>query len=329
MKILNSIDAFIGKNIPWLSIILTAIGIFFSAQLSWLSGCTFWLFIFITFASSLSAGFSDMKTVVLHPKPIVAIFLTLHVVMPLIAMGIGSLVFPDNPYFVTGLVLENCIPTGVTSLMWVSMCRGNTPLALCAVLLDTLLSPFVVPLSLKLLIGSEVELDVGGMIRNLIFMIAIPALLAMVCNQATHGRVVHTVQPKLNPFAKMAMVLVITANATGIADSMRNLNPRLILVFVVGLCVSVLGFVFGFLFSRVLKVDYATALCMTLNCGMRNINAGAVLAAQYFPADVLFPVVTSSLMLHPLNGISVSLLQHSKAGKTEQAEYKRTHTVEN
>ena len=34
---------------------------------------------------------------------------------------------------------------------------------------------------------------------------------------------------------------------------------------------------------------------MTYQTGMRNISAGAVLAAQYFPGEVMFPVMMGTL----------------------------------
>ena len=96
------------------------------------------------------------------------------------------------------------MPTGVASLMWVGMSRGNTALCLSVVLLDTLLSPVVIPLTMKLLVGSVVELDTWGMMRDLLLMVALPALVAMVLYQLTKGAVAVTLKPKLSLPAKAA-----------------------------------------------------------------------------------------------------------------------------
>lgn len=82
--------------------------------------------------------------------------------------------------------------------MWVGMSRGNTALCLSVVLLDTLLSPVVIPLTMKLLVGSVVELDTWGMMRDLLLMVALPALAAMVLYQLTKGAVAVTLKPKLS-----------------------------------------------------------------------------------------------------------------------------------
>ena len=38
-----------------------------------------------------------------------------------------------------------------------------------------------------------------------------------------------------------------------------------------------------------------TKISMIYGVGMRNISAGAVIASAYFPAEVVFPVITATL----------------------------------
>ncbi len=63
------------------------------------------------------------------------------------------------PTSITGLVLGMVIPTGVTSFIWVSIYKGNSALTLAIILIDSLLSPFIVPYSLSLFVGQKVEMD--------------------------------------------------------------------------------------------------------------------------------------------------------------------------
>ena len=69
--------------------------------------------------------------------------------MPLAALGLGTLCFPDAPLFTTGLVLEYSVPTAVAALMWVGISRGNGTLCLSVVMLDTLLYPVVIQLCIR------------------------------------------------------------------------------------------------------------------------------------------------------------------------------------
>ena len=56
-------------------------------------------------------------------------------------------------------------------------------------------------------------------------------------------------------------------------------------------------------------VPYASRLGMCFCAGMRNISTGAVLAAQYFPPEVLFPVAFSPIFLQLTTSVAAKILQ--------------------
>ena len=305
-----------------------ALGIALPQVFSHINAITMGLFAFITFANSLGGGFRDIRNVVLHPLPVVVILLLLHAVMPLIALGLGTVLFPENPYFTIGLVLEYAVPTGVASLMWVGMNRGNTSLCLSVVLLDTLCSPVVIPATMKLLVGSVVEIDAWGMVRDMLIMVALPALAAMILFQTTGGAVATTLKPRLSLFAKVALLLVITANATGCAPFLREIDGTLVRVMLAAYFLCLLGFFLGYWAGRLLKMDFPTIQTISVNSGMRNISAGAVLAMQYFPGDVLFPVAFSPIFLQASTAMIVKVLRRTKPGRADQAAYEAGLTEE-
>ncbi len=322
MTPLEKLDAFLEKHMALLIVAFVLVGITFPDTFSPINHYTMPLFAFMTFANSLGGGFREMADVVRHPLPVVVIFAILHAAMPLLALAAGELLFPEAPLFTTGLVLEYAIPTGVASLLWVSIGRGNTSMCLSLVLLDTLLAPFVIPLTLRVLLGSVVEMDTVSMVGDLMIMVAIPALLAMTLFQATRGRVAVTVKPRLAPFAKLTMLVLVLANATGCAPFLRDITPTLVKLICAVFALCLLGFFLGWQAARLLKVDFPTAVTMSLNSGIRNIAAGSVLAIAYFPEDVLFPVAFSPLFLQATTAVIVKILYITKAGKAfrQQAE---------
>lgn len=315
MSVLQRADGFVGRHMSWFVLACVALGVGFPGVFAPLSHAAVAMFAFMTFASSLGGGFREMKAVFLHPLPALVTLALLHLALPLAALGLGKLLLPDAPLFITGLVLEFAVPTGVSTLLWVSMGRGNTSLCLSLVLADTLCAPVVVPLTMRLLAGSVVEMDTLGMMKDLLVMVAIPALLAMTLYQATHGRVAETWKPRLAPFSKLAMLLIIVANATGCAPFLRSIDGTLVRVTAAVLALCLLGYLAGYWAARLLKQDFPTVQTITLNTGMRNISAGAVLAAQYFPGDVLFPVAISPIFLQLITAFVVSLLRRSGPGR--------------
>lgn len=249
-----------------------------------------------------------MKRALKRPGPLLAFLLIVHAAMPAAAFGAGKLAFPDDPFTTTGLVLLLSIPTGVISLMWVSMLNGNTALTLTMILLDTLLSPFLVPFALSALVGAEVEMDVAGMMKGLFWMVVFPSLLGIALNQASGGKLKRTWGPRLAPFSKLALAVVIVINSAVIAPYFTELSFAIATIAAACMVVVAAGYVAGFATARLCGWDRETAVALTFNCGMRNISAGAVLAIQYFPPPVALPVIvgmlfqqmTASLFAHVL-----------------------------
>ena len=123
----------------------------------------------ITFVNTLGGGYRDLFRAVRRPGPVLSVFLLLHVLMPVIAMVLGNLLFPDHPLFSMGLVLEFSIPTAVATLMWAGMTGGNVSLTLSILLLDTVLAPFyhkVIPVLKEH--GTKVIMDSDGNISRMI-----------------------------------------------------------------------------------------------------------------------------------------------------------------
>lgn len=145
-------------------------------------------FAFMTFVGALKSRFRDVADVFKRPLPLILMLLVLHALVPMIACGLGHLLFPGNANYITGMVLEFSVPTAVISLMWVSIYNGNSPLSLSLVVIDTILAPFLIPAALKVLVGSSVKMDTMGMMKELVFMIALPAVLAMCLNELSQWK---------------------------------------------------------------------------------------------------------------------------------------------
>lgn len=270
------------------------------------------VFAFMTFIGGLKSSFRDVAAVFRHPLPLLASMAVLHVVLPAAAWGLGHLLFPDNVNYVTGMVLEFAVPTAVVSMMWVSIYRGSSPLSLSLVVVDTLLAPFLIPLTVRLLVGSRVQVDTLEMMRELVFMIALPALLAMLLNQISRGRVRETWPSRLAPFSKMCLIFVVTANSSKVADYVRHMNAERFLVSGCILLLAFSGYVLGWLLARLFRQNREITVSMIYGSGMRNISAGAVIAVAYFPPEVVFPVMIGTLFQQVLAALFGVLITRNK-----------------
>ncbi|TLS38439.1 bile acid:sodium symporter family protein [Pseudalkalibacillus caeni] len=308
---LYKINKSLQKFMPFMTPMSVVLGILFS---EWLNSYVFlvpWIFAFMTFSGSLGSNFKCLKNVITYPLPLIACLLVLHLIMPTIALGVGHLVFPGDFYTTTGLVLSFLIPTGITSLIWVSIYRGNVALTLSIILIDTLIAPFIVPYILKIFVGQAIEMNLWDITEGLLWMIVFPSLLGMAMNQVTKGKVVETIEPILSPFSKIGVGLVVGINSSAIAPYFKAIDTKLLLITGIVLSLAVLSYIIGFATGKLLKENWETIISLTYNSGMRNISVGAVIAVTYFPAQVAVPVIVGMLFQQILASFSGVLLNRA------------------
>lgn len=259
-------------------------------------------FALMTFQGALNNDLKSVVDVFRHPRNMLAILLVTAVIMPVVANLLAMMLFGGSPNLVTGITLEYCVPVAVVSFMWTDIYDGNRALSLATILTSTVLAPFTIPLTLQVLLGETVEVDALGMMSDMLFMIALPALAGMLVNEWTHGWGRRELSPRVSPFAKIAMMCNMAANSTGMSEYVRHLTPELFGVMAFILAFATCGFLLGTTLARVLRVSAATHVSMAFAVGLRNISAGAVLAAQYFPGEVVFPVMMGTLFQQVLAG---------------------------
>lgn len=292
---LNKFNQYIQKKMAFVTPICLILGVCFSDIAKHGLPLVTWVFAFMTFAGALKSSFRDVANVFRNPKVLLVSLVVIHIFVPCIACGLGHLIFADNANLIAGMVLEFSVPTAVSGLMWITVYDGNSPLSLSLVVIDTILAPFVIPVALQLLLGSKITMDVGKMMSDLIFMVAIPAIAAMCLNQISKGKVKESWPSKLAPFSKLALMYVVTCNSSKIAPYVKSMNAERILVALVILVLAAGGYIFGWFVARIMKQDQETTVSLIYGIGMRNISTGAVIAAAYFPGEVVFPVMIGTL----------------------------------
>lgn len=309
MNKLQALNTWMTPKMPLLILGALALGLLFPDQIGLLCPAVSALMMFQTFANSLGSSVQDLGRVLSHPKPVLITMLSLHLLMPLAALGIGSMCFPDQPLYTLSLVLVESSPAAVSSLIWMTIGGGSTGICLSTVLLDSLLSPLILPLTLRLLCGTMVALDTLGLIKSLMVMVVIPATAAMfLCRVWGRERCSH-LKTQLALPSKLVLLLIVSANVTRCADSLRHLNISLALLVCCSLVMRVLGLTIGFGISRLFRLPYDTSLAVSVNSGMRNNSAAATLAAQYFPSDVVFSPSVSPVLSQLSVSLAVRLLQ--------------------
>lgn len=268
------------------------------------------MFAIMTFQGSLNNNVRDVLDVFRHPRNMLAILAVTLVVMPAASRALSGILFAANPNLVIGATLEYCVPVAVVCFLWCGMYDGDLSLALATILVSTVLAPFTIPLSLKVLLGETVQLDVVSMMTQMVFMIALPAIAGVLVNELSHGWGHTVLSPTISPAVRVLLVLIMTSNSTQMADYMRHITPELFGMMGYIFAFATCGFLLGMGLSRLLRTDDATYVTMCFGVGMRNISAGAVIAAQFFPGEVVFPVMMGTLFQQMLAGVFGTVMRH-------------------
>lgn len=174
MKQWVGLGKFLAGHMQVIVPICVTLGVLFPQQIGVLKPIVPVLFAFMTFQGALSNTFHQVAEVFHRPLHLILALFVSAVLIPIAAYAMGSLFFGSNPNLVCGIVLEYSVPVAVTAFMWISMFGGNGPLALTIILTSSVISPVTIPLTLKLLLGATVSIDVPSMMQDMAFMIAIP-----------------------------------------------------------------------------------------------------------------------------------------------------------
>ena len=285
------------------------VGVFFPQLLIPLRPAIPTLFAVVTFQNALRNDFASLRDTLRRPQALLITLALVHVIAPLLISILAKALFGANPDTVVGLVLEGCVPVGATTVMWSGVYGGNVALALAMMFVSTTIAPFTIPWTLRLLVGATVEVDVAGMIGDMLYMVGIPAVLGVVFNEASHGWGKERLSPVMAPLSSILVPIIIATNATGISKYVLNLTPWLVSVAAFVGMVTVLSVFTGLLVAHLTRQPPDTTVTMAFDCGIRNISAGAVLAVAYLPAEALFPVMIGTLFQQLLAAIVGKTLQ--------------------
>lgn len=267
------------------------------------------LFAYMTFITALDTSFKQFLKILKEPwVPLWMLFL-IHVGAPIVAWVVGWIFYPEDQLIRLGFLISASIPVAVTSIIWTGLTKGNVPLALVVVTMDTLIVPLILPLFFLITVGQVVAIDYRDLIVRLLLMVTIPSVVGMFIHDMSQGRLEKFSKTVGGFTSKMAFFLVIYFNAAMVANEFRWDFSMLKLLFVV-LVLVICGYTLGYFGYRLVKGSAPGVLsAMLYNVGMRNISFGSLLALSYFPPAVAVPVTMAMLYQQPVAAIVAQILK--------------------
>jgi len=291
VSMLSDINKTLNRLMPVLTPFGILLGFFLPGIFIHLRPFVPWLFGFFTLAGALRLRVVEFGSTIRSPLPILGFFISAHVAMPLIALLSASLFFGGDPDTVAGYVLIYSGPTAVTGFLWTGIFGGDKALCLTLILLDTLLSPLVIPGTVSVLLGTKVTMDMSGIAVSLILMVVIPTIVGVTLNETSRGKIPSLVCPFLDPLSKPIIVLVIAANTSPVASRIHFNDLKIWILFGVCILLTVGSFLLSKLSSIVVRSKPEKGITMFFSGGLRNISAVTTIAVSFFPEAVALPTL--------------------------------------
>ncbi|MDM7539425.1 bile acid:sodium symporter family protein [Leuconostoc mesenteroides] len=318
MNTIKSLSKFLTKYFTFFVILVALLAIFIpgpgttlaTTKVGNLSAVSILLMIAL-FGMGITLTPNDFKRVARNPLQVILGTIAHYVIMPFIAFLLVHL-FGLTGAAAVGVILVGSAPSGTSSNVMSFLSGGDVALDVSIGLLSTLLAPVMIPTLLKLLAGKWVNVPFSSMFFSAFQIVVIPIVLGIIVHTIfkEHVQKVIEIMPLISQVAILVIILaVLSANSkTILAVSTLILVPVIILH-------NLLGYLLGYGFSKLMKMDTPQQKAITFEVGMQDSALASTLAISFFePASAI-----AAVMFSVWHNISGSVLASLWKNHTEKA----------
>lgn len=252
----------------------------------------------------LTLTFKDFAEVTKNPKSVIIGVIAQFVVMPSVAYGLAK-AFNLPPDLAIGVILVGCCPGGTSSNVMTYLARGNTALSVACTTISTLLAPVLTPAIFYLFASQWLEINATAMFISVLQIVLLPIFVGVVIRTVFKQKVEQFSQT-MPLISVIAIVLIVTAVVSVSRD--RIIESGLLIFAVVALH-NGLGYLIGYLASRLFKLAIADSKAVAIEVGMQNSGLGAALAALHFKANPVIAVPSAIFSFwHNISGPILAMI---------------------
>ena len=238
----------------------------------------------IMFGMGLTLSPHDFRLVLSRPKDILIGCMAQFTIMPLLAWLLAS-AFSLPKELALGVILVGCCPGGTASNVITYLAKGDLALSVGMTATSTLLAPILTPLLVWLMAGTMVHVNTLGMLQSIVYVVIAPIIGGLLC-QRFLPRLTQRVTPYLPAFSSIVIATVV---GIIVSHNASRLMVGGMLVLVVVMLHNLLGLMLGFSIGRLLRLQNAKCVALSIEVGMQNSGLASSLAVLHFAA---FPMAT-------------------------------------
>ena len=270
----------------------------------------------LMFDLGLCLKLQDFARVVKAPKAVLLALFGQIVLLPLIALGIGS-AFGLSPVFFLGLILIACCPGGSSSNIFSKLAGGDVALSVTLTALSSLITLVTVPLVMAWATRAAgaavgITLPVGNLLKQNLLLMLLPVLIGIGVNHF-RPKAAAAIDRVLSKAAFPALMVLISV------FFLQHYRTIFANMATLGLCVTLLivlsaGSAAGL--SRLFRLDGRQRRTTVIEVGMQNAAQAIAVATSPFifnNAEMAIPAILYSLMMNVVLLIYVGVVRRRKA----------------
>lgn len=212
-------------------------------------------------------------------------------------------IFVSDPELHTGLVLYGLAPCIAMVIIFTYLAKGNTPMALVFVALNSVLQMILIPMYARLLLGN-VNFDVWVVAESVVLYLGLPLVAGVATRQLVTRRggevAMDRVKPALNALSILGLLFTLIVMFSLKGDLILS-RPMIVLEMAVPMAIffGVMFFVVFFVGSR-LGFSYKDAVAVAFNSTGRDFEIAIAIAITAFSPTVALATVVGPLIEVPV-----------------------------
>ena len=236
------------------------------------------------------------------PRQLGVVLLFNYLVAPFLMLGLAN-VFVSDPELHTGLVLYGLAPCIAMVIIFTFLAKGNTPMALVFVALNSVAQMLLIPVYARVLIGN-VNFDVLVVAESVVLYLGLPLLLGILTRMAVTRRggepAMERLKPGLNALSILGLLFTLIVMFSLKGDLILE-RPGIVLEMAIPMTLffAVMFFVVLFIGSR-LRFPYRDAVAVAFNSTGRDFEIAIAIAITAFSPTVALATVVGPLIEVPV-----------------------------
>lgn len=250
------------------------------------------------------------------------VFSCTFLLFPLIGWATQPILVPVLGLQLAAGILYLCVLPGTvqSAIAFTSIAKGNVPAAICSSSASSIFAIVLTPLLLKLLLETEVEIDMTDTVVKISLQILLPFVVGHLMRPFI-GHWVTRNQNWLKNIDQGSILLVVyTAFSASVVGGLwAEVHPLSLLALTIVCLILLFVILFGTRWiARRLNFDLPDEITIVFCASKKSMATGVPMAQVLFPASIIGPMLLPLLIFHQVQLMACAVMANQYALKHKQ-----------